>query len=107
MSKNCGIRGGENIVDGFENETMSQKSVHHETKEVTSRLREPLKFKIVPYKTQKEAGHIIQVELNVSWDQIDGMTNLDGAINQGILKSIELIEGPLQSKYLGATRPEV
>jgi hypothetical protein len=78
------------------------KSTFHETKEITTRLREPIKFKLVPYKTQKEAGHIIQVEFNLSWDQIDTINTENGPIQQGILNCISTIEGPLRSKYVGS-----
>lgn len=84
----------------FSNETV--KSLHHETKEIVTRLREPIKFKLVPYKTQKEAGHIIQVEFNMSWDQIDKINDVQGPINQGILNCISVIEGTLKSKYVGS-----
>ena len=85
---------------------MSEKSTFHETKEVVSRLREPLKVKAVPYKTQKETGHQIQFEMNLSWDQIDGMLNPDGAIVQAIENMKALIEGPMQSKYLGVVKTD-
>ena len=87
--------------DKFSNEFT--KSTHHETKEIVTRLREPIKFKLVPYKTQKEAGHIIQVEFNMSWEQIDSINNKEGPINQGILNCISVIEGSLRSKYVGST----
>ena len=80
------------------------KSTFHQTKEVTTRLREPIKFKIVPYKTTKENGHMIQVEMNLSWDQIDNMGNKDGPIIQGISNCINLIENSLKSTYLGVSK---
>lgn len=83
---------------------MSEKSTFHETKEITSRLKEPIKFKIIPYKTQKETGHQIQVEMNLSWDQIDNMKNKEGPIIQGISNCISLIENDLKSTYLGVIK---
>ena len=80
---------------------MSEPSEFHQTKEITTRLREPIKFKLVPYKTQKESGHQIQVEFNLDWSQIDSIADKDGSIVQGISNCIKLIEGPLQSTYLG------
>ena len=77
------------------------ESTFHETKEITSRLKEPIKFKLVPYKTQKESGHQIQVEMNLSWEQIDTMKDKQGAIVIGISNCISLIENELKSTYLG------
>lgn len=93
-------------MDGFEGDVYkkNEKSVHHETKEVVSRLREPLKIKAVPYATVKERGHQIQVEMNISWDQIDQMTGKDSVIVDMIKNMKELIEGPMQSKYLGVIK---
>lgn len=90
------------VTGDFYNKHM-EKSIHHETKEIVTRLREPIKFKLVPYKTQKEAGHIIQVEFNLNWDQIDKINDVQGPINQGILNCISVIEGSLKSKYVGST----
>ena len=51
------------MSDGFSGE----KSVHHETKEIVTRLREPIKIKAIPYATTKVRGHQIQLEMNMSW----------------------------------------
>lgn len=84
-----------------------EKSVFHETKEVVSRLREPYKFKLKSYRYETKdklvVGHMIDVEVNLSGDKIDTMNQPNSEINQGILNCIKLIEGPLQSKYLGST----
>lgn len=80
---------------------MSEKSIFHETKEITSRLREPIKIKAIPYATTKVRGHQIQVELNISWDQIDSMTGKDSDITHMINNMIGIIEGPMKSEYLG------
>ena len=85
---------------------MSDKSTFHETKEITTRLREPIKFKLVPYKTQKESGHQIQVEFNLNWDQIDSIPDKEGSIAQGIANCITLIENDLKSAYLGRIQNE-
>ena len=77
---------------------MSEKSTFHETKEVVSRLREPLKIKAVPYATSKVRGHQIQVEMNLGWGEIDTMKS---EIEIMVKNMIEMIEGPLQSEYLG------
>ena len=77
---------------------MSEKSTFHETKEVVSRLREPLKIKAVPYATTKVRGHQIQVEMNLGWGEIDTMKS---EIEIMVKNMIEMIEGPLQSEYLG------
>ncbi len=90
------------MSDGFEGE----KSVHHETKEVVSRLREPLKIKAVPYATTKVRGHQIQLEMNISWDQIDSMVGKDSVIEDMVNNMIALIEGPMKSEYLGAIKTE-
>ena len=83
---------------------MSKENPFTEHKEVVSRLKEPIKFKIIPYKTQKESGHQIQVEMNLSWEQIDSMKNKDGAIIQGISNCISLIENEMKSTYLGTVK---
>ena len=80
---------------------MSEKSTFHETKEIVSRLREPLKIKAVPYATTKVRGHQIQVEMNLSWEQIDQMTGKESDITHMINNMIEIIEGPMKSEYLG------
>lgn len=85
---------------------MSDKSTFHETKEITTRLREPIKFKLVPYKTQKESGHQIQVEFNLDWSQIDSIGDKEGPIAQGIINCIKLIENDLKSAYLGRIENE-
>lgn len=82
------------------------KSTFHETKEITSRLREPLKIKAVPYATTKLRGHQIQLELNLSWDQIDSLTGKDSYIIQLVENMKTIIEGPMASKYLGVIMPE-
>ncbi len=77
---------------------MSEKSTFHETKEVVSRLREPLKIKAIPYATTKVRGHQIQVEMNIGWGEIDTMKS---EIEIMVKNMIEMIEGPMQSEYLG------
>ena len=83
---------------------MAEKSTFHETKEITTRLHEPYKVKIVPYKTQKESGH--SIEVNLSWEQIDGMALKDSDIINMIENAKKLIEGPLESKYLSVINDE-
>lgn len=85
---------------------MSEKDVFHQTKEVITRLKEPLKIKAVPYATTKLRGHQIQLELNLSWDQIDQLTGKDSYIISLVENMKSLIEGPMQSKYLGVILPE-
>jgi hypothetical protein len=87
--------------------TDSEKTTFHETKEIVSRLREPLKIKAVPYATTKVRGHQIQLEMNISWDQIDQMTGKDSVIIDMILNMKELIEGPMESEYLGLIKNDV
>jgi hypothetical protein len=82
---------------------MSEKSTFHETKEVVSRLKEPLKIKAVAVSFAKERGHMLEITSNLSWADIDtvekDMTDLINA-------HIRLIEGPMQSKYLGMIKDE-
>ena len=85
---------------------MSEKSTFHETKEVVSRLREPYKFRIKAYKTAKESGHYVEADANLSADQIDSMLDEDGPFVQGLKNCIAIIEGPMQSKYLGMVKDE-
>ncbi len=85
---------------------MSEKDTFHQTKEITTRLREPLKIKAVPYATTKLRGHQIQLELNLDWTQIDEMTGKDSYVIQLIENMKYLIENTMQSKYLGVILPE-
>ena len=85
---------------------MSEKSTFHETKEVVSRLREPIKIKAVPYATSKVRGHQIQLEMNISWDQIDEMVGKDSMITHMVENMIEVIEKPMRSEYLGLIKVE-
>ena len=78
-----------------------EKSKFHETKEVVTRLREPFKIKAVPYATTKVRGHQIQVEMNLSWDEIDRMREPDSPVQHMISNMIEIIEEDLNSEYLG------
>ena len=82
------------MSDGFSGE----KDVFHQTKEIVSRLREPLKIKAIPYATTKVRGHQIQIEMNLGWGEIDTMKS---EIEIMVKNMIEMIEGPLQSEYLG------
>lgn len=82
------------------------KSTFHQTKEIVTRLREPLKIKAVPYATTKLRGHQIQIELNISWDQIDEFTGKKGIIIDLIENMKYHIENTMQSKYLGVILPE-
>ena len=85
---------------------MSEKSTFHETKEVVSRLREPIKIKAVPYATTKVRGHQIQLEMNISWDQIDQMVGKDSPITHMIENMKEIIIGVMESEYLGLIKIE-
>ena len=85
---------------------MSEKSTFHETKEVVSRLREPIKIKAVPYATTKVRGHQIQLEMNISWDQIDQMVGKDSPITHMIENMKEIITGVMESEYLGLIKIE-
>jgi hypothetical protein len=85
---------------------MSERSTFHETKEIVSRLREPIKIKAVPYATVKVRGHQIQLEMNISWDQIDEMTGKDSPITHMIENMVQIIEGPMKSEYLGLIKDE-
>jgi len=82
---------------------MSEKSTFHETKEVVSRLREPLKIKAVAVKLAGVRGHMIELTMNMSWAEIDMLNNEA----QNMIKNmIGLIEGPMKSKYLGMIEEE-
>ena len=85
---------------------MSEKSTFHETKEVVSRLREPIKIKAVPYATTKERGHQIQLEMNISWDQIDQMVGKDSPIEIMVENMKTLITGVMESEYLGLIKSD-
>jgi len=82
---------------------LNEKSTFHETKEVISRLREPLKIKAVPYATTKVRGHQIQVEMNLGWGEIDSMKD---EITNMVENMISMIEGPMKSEYLGVIKTE-
>tara|TARA_R110000851_G_scaffold14900_1_gene49955 strand:- start:438 stop:695 length:258 start_codon:yes stop_codon:yes gene_type:complete len=82
---------------------MSEKSTFHETKEVVSRLREPIKVKFVPYATTKLRGHQLAIEMNMSEDDIDRMKLIIGQI---VENGIDIIENDMKSKYLGLIEVE-
>jgi len=84
-----------------------EKDVFTEKKEVVTRLHEPLKFSVKAYKTQKESGHFIEFTLNVDPFGVDNIDDVDGPVVPGIEKCKNLIEGPLDSKYLGVVRTDV
>ena len=44
--------------------------------------------------------------MNISWDQIDQMTGKDSVIVSMIENMKHLIEGPMESKYLGLIKDE-
>ena len=77
-----------------------------EHKEVVSRLREPIKIKAVPYATTKVRGHQIQLEMNISWDQIDQMVGKDSPIEIMVENMKTLITGVMESEYLGLIKVE-
>tara|TARA_R110002020_G_scaffold201661_1_gene404420 strand:+ start:488 stop:754 length:267 start_codon:yes stop_codon:yes gene_type:complete len=83
---------------------MAEKSTFHETKEITTRLHEPLKFSVKAYKTQKESGHYIEFTFNVNPFGVDTIDDVSGPVVIGIEKCKKVIEGPLESTYLGAVR---
>lgn len=74
------------------------KSTFHETKEIVSRLKEPLKVKAVAVKLAGVRGHMIEISANLGWDGID---EVEKDMTEMILAWIRLIEGPMQSQYLG------
>ena len=78
----------------------TQKSTFHETKETISKLHQPLKISAKAYHG-KESGHMIEVSMNLAWDEIDTMFTDKSDIVAMINNMIKLIEGPLKSKYLG------
>ena len=88
------------MSDGFTGE----KSTFHETKEVVSRLKEPLKIKAVAVKLASVRGHMIEVTANVGWDKID---ELEKDMTEMIAVWKRLIEGPMGSKYLGVITNDV
>ena len=76
------------------------KSTFHETKEVVSRLREPLKIKAVAITSTDpdKQGHMIELSMNLSWGEIDSM---EAEIENMVNNMIKQIEGPMGSKYMG------
>lgn len=79
---------------------MSEKSTFHETKEVVSRLREPLKIKAVAITSTdpEKQGHMIEMSMNVSWGEIDQMR---AEAEMMVNNMIGIIEGPMRSRYMG------
>jgi len=80
--------------DGFTGE----KEVFHQTKEIVSRLREPLKIKTVAVKLAGVRGHMLEITANVSWGEIDSLSK---EMTEMINVWIDLINGPMKSEYLG------
>ncbi|UVF62309.1 hypothetical protein [Nitrososphaeria virus YSH_462411] len=85
---------------------MTEDSTFTQHKEIVTRLKEPLKIKAVPYATTKLRGHQIQIEMNISWDQIDEFTGKNGIIINLIENMKYHIENTMKSKYLGVIMPE-
>ena len=79
------------------------KSTFHETKEVVSRLREPLKIKTVAVKLAGVRGHMLEITANVSWAEIDMLTK---EMTEMIRVWKELIKGPMESEYLGMIKKD-
>ena len=67
-----------------------------ETKEITTRLKEPYKIKLVPF----AKGYAIEVTANLSSELVDHMLDPDGEIVQMIENSKKLITENLNSKIL-------
>ena len=84
----------------------NEKDVFTEKKEVVTRLHEPLKFSVKAYKTQKESGHYIEFTFNVDPFGVDTIDDVDGPVVQGIEKCKKVIEGQLESTYLGVVRTD-
>ena len=78
----------------------AEKDTFHQTKEVVSRLREPLKIKAVAITSTDpdKRGHVIELSMNVSWGEIDQMR--DEADNM-VKNMIDIIENVMGSRYLG------
>ena len=80
----------------------AEKSTFHETKEVVSRLKEPLRMSFKAFRG-KEHGHMIELTVNTGWDGIDELErDMTDMINMGM----RIIEGPMKSKYLGISKEE-
>ena len=77
-----------------------EKDTFHQTKETISKMHQPLKISAKAYHG-KESGHMIEVSMNLAWDEIDSMFTDKSEIVAMISNMIKLIEGPLKSKYLG------
>jgi len=75
----------------------TEKSVFHETRETVTRLKEPLKMTIKAFKD----GHRIELSANTSAFEIDP---LEKDLTDLILMGRKIIEGPMQSKYLGVNK---
>lgn len=84
------------MTDGFTGE----KSTFHETKEIVSRLKEPLKIKTVAITSTipEKQGHMIEITVNTN---IFDAESLEQDLTDMINLTIRLIEGPMGSKYLG------
>lgn len=87
------------------NTEFSEKSTFHETKEIVSRLREPLKIKTVAITSTdpSKQGHMLECTANVSWGEIDEMDKDMRAMLKVWIKIIEdpIEEGGMGSKYMG------
>jgi len=69
---------------------------YHETKEVTTRLKEPYKIKLVPF----AKGYQLEVTANLNSSQIDSMLNPDSEIVQLIENGKKLITETLKAPIL-------
>ncbi len=80
----------------------SKQEPFTERKETVVRIKEPFKFKAVPF----AAGHRIEFTVNMSWEEVDSMLAEDGPIIQGIRKMTAIIENEMGSHVIGVDKKE-
>ena len=73
-----------------------------ERKETVVRIKEPFKFKAVPF----AAGHRIEFTVNLSWEEVDAMDDKDGPVVQGLRKMVKMVEEELGSHVIGVDKKE-
>ena len=73
-----------------------------ERKETVVRMKEPFKFKAVPF----AAGHRIEFTVNLGWEEIDSLDEKEGPVVQGIRKMTKIIENEMGSHVIGVDKKE-
>ncbi len=79
-----------------------EKEPFTERKETVVRMKEPFKFKAVPF----AAGYRIEFTVNMGWEEVDSLDEENGPVVQGIRKMKKIIETEMESHVIGVDKKE-